>query len=191
MKSSGPLIIDIETAPFKADEHKALFPSTKKKGGLHAIISQVVAIGVSYGGIREVMGYDDFPACQEKCLLEWAGKIFSTNPTPIVGFNIKNFDLPFLKMRAALHGIKMNIPQPRSSNVVDIYEAIGGKWQTDVSACSLSELGWHLYGEAKTSSGADVAKQFAVGDMAAIKEHCLQDVILTEKIYKDFNDVMW
>lgn len=41
------LVIDIETVPHRLDEYKTLFPNSKKKGGLHSIISEVVCICIA------------------------------------------------------------------------------------------------------------------------------------------------
>jgi hypothetical protein len=43
-----------------------------------------------------------------------------------------------------------------------------------------------MYGEAKHSSGADVASMWASGDIMSIRKHCLEDVGLTDRIYNEF-----
>lgn len=176
------LVIDIETVPDRVAEYQKAFPNSKKKPGFHAIISQVVAIGLSDNGQFSVLARDEFKT--EKELLQWfADRVMSCHQNAtIVGFNIKNFDLPVLQTRFAANRIHF---KPHHA-YFDIYQAIVGKWQTDVSACSLSELAWCMYGEAKHSSGADVASMWARGDILSIRQHCIEDVELTDKIYNDF-----
>jgi DNA polymerase elongation subunit (family B) len=195
MITPQPLIIDIETVPHRFNDYHAAFPRSKKKPGIHAIISEVVAIGIVDGqqpsvlsrDCEEVQGFDS-----EREMLEWVSGVLREHKNdPIIGFNIKNFDLPLLQLRAAKYGIKLDLPDRRSPRIIDIYEILGGKWATDISACSLSELAWFLYGQPKQSSGADVAEMWARDDIAGIKGHCMEDILLTSKIYQDFQGVLW
>ena len=128
----------------------------------------------------------------EPDLLEWFARVLREHKNaPLVGYNIKNFDIPFLQLRAAKHGIKLEFPDRRSQRIVDIYDCLGGKWQSDVSSCSLSELGWALYGEGKATDGSSVAEWWAAGDINSIREHCLEDCILCNRIYNDLKGVLW
>ncbi len=203
MIAPQPLIIDIETAPHRFNDYHAAFPKSKKKPGLHAIISEVVAIGFVDGvqpsvlsrGLEQAIESKTDPCGltdSEHALLSWlASALREHKNDPLVGYNIKNFDIPFLQIRAAKYGIKLDFPDRRSPRIIDIYDCCGGKWQGDVSSCSLSELGWFLYGQPKQSSGADVAEMWAKGDIAGIRGHCLEDILLTSKIYQDFRGVLW
>lgn len=202
------VVLDIETAPDRAGDYAKLWPKSKKKPGIHAIISQVVCIGLSVNGAKpEAIDRADF-ATEKDMMINLAERLKElkapyalpsgasvliphvVDPT-IIGFNIKSFDLPILQLRAAKYGVKIELPAPKSSRCVDLFERIGGKWQTDTSACSLSELAWFLYGTPKSSSGAEVAVWWAKGDYQAIREHCLADVELTNKIYQDYTGVLW
>lgn len=200
------IVIDIETTPDRASEYAKLWPKSKKKPGIHAILSQVVCIGIAVNGKKpeaiDRLYYDTerdmFVALAE--LLEGTKHPWSMPPDilpvkcidpTLIGFNIKTFDLPILQLRAAKAGIKLNLPDKRSPRCIDLFDLLGGKWQTDTSACSLSELAWFLYGTPKTSSGGDVATWWAKGDLQSIREHCLADVELTGKIYQDYMGVLW
>lgn len=182
MYGGNPLIFDIETVPDRFDDYSQAFPKSKKKPGLHAIISRVVAIGYEVDGHRKAIAGDE-PAMMG----EFDDLLKEHRTSTIVGFNIKNFDIPVLRMRAAKHGIKLDFPDRRSQRICDLFEILGGKWQTDVSACSLRELIWYFYGEtASTHSGADVAEMWKRGDMAGICDHCLEDVEFLRRLYDDF-----
>ena len=52
---NSPIIFDIETIPDRLTEYNQAFPKSKKKAGIHAIISRVVAIGYDLGGCRKVI----------------------------------------------------------------------------------------------------------------------------------------
>ena len=185
------LVFDIETVSNRHDEYKEAFPKSKKKAGLHAIISQVVAIGIQDG--------DDTwcpmaaGGSKENELLEAFAEYLNKHKknSTIVGFNIKNFDIPFLQMRAMLYGINLDFPDRRSPRIVDIYEVLGGKWQTDISACSLSELSWFLYGKGKATNGNEIQGMWDAGNTEGIRQHCLEDVEITNRIYQDFKGVYW
>ena len=61
---NSPIIFDIETIPDRLTEYNQAFPKSKKKAGIHAIISRVVAIGYDLGGYRKV----SYPSPEEEGL---------------------------------------------------------------------------------------------------------------------------
>jgi DNA polymerase elongation subunit (family B) len=184
------LVIDIETVPHRLEEYQTAFPKSKKKPGLHAIISEIVCVGLVDNGQSSIMDRQKFET--EKEILQSLAKAIKTHKNSnIVTFNGKNFDFPVIQMRAALHNIKMDIPDKRALRNIDLYEATGGKWQSDISSCSLSELAWLAFGEGKGSNGSDVAKWWEEGNLAAIKAHCDEDIKLTWRLYQAFQGVLW
>ena len=186
MYEKNPIIFDIETISDREEEYRLAFPKSKKRGGIHAIISRVVAIGYQLGGYQNVIMGDE-----KEILTEFANLLQDHRGGTLVGFNVKNFDIPVLSLRAAKHGIKMDLPNRRSQRILDLFEALGGKWQTDTSACSLSELHWYLYGTGKQTNGSDIAQMWADGDLEGIRVHCAEDCAITSKIYNDFQGVLW
>ena len=125
MTTLQPLIIDIETVPHRSAEYHEYFPKSKKKPGLHAIISEVVCVGVvGTDGRACVLSQNDSNPQNEHGLLNWlAGILKVTGDCPLLcGFNIKNFDLPLLQLRAAKYGIKLDIPDRHSKRIIDLYE---------------------------------------------------------------------
>lgn len=184
------IVFDIETVSNRHDEYKEAFPKSKKKAGLHAIISQAVCIGMHDGIASSCIAVDEFDT--EQAVLEWfSGVLREHNNSSLVGFNIKNFDIPFLQLRAMKYDIKLDFPDIRSNRIIDIYQAIGGKWQTDISACSLSELSWFLYDKCKATNGNEIQGMWDAGDIEGIREHCLEDVEITNRIYQDFKGCYW
>jgi predicted PolB exonuclease-like 3'-5' exonuclease len=183
---NSPIIFDIETIPDRLTEYNQAFPKSKKKAGIHAIISRVVAVGYDLGGYRKVIMGEE-----EEILGEFADLLNEHRTATLVGFNVKNFDIPLLQLRAARYGIKLCLPDRRSQRICDLFDILGGKWQTDVSACSLSELHWFLYGAGKQSNGCDIAKMWEDHDLEGIRAHCAEDCQITFDIYNDFKGVLW
>lgn len=187
-------VIDIETAPWNYEDYKEQFENSKKKPGLHAIISQVACIGIheidtNHSSVLSLTEFDS-----EASILEWFYNLIKARKNDtLVSFNGKAFDLPVLGLRAAKHGIPLKrcLPENRSIRHVDIYDAIGGKWQSDISSCSLSELAWLILGTPKESNGADVAIWFSEGEYEKIDRHCLNDVKITGELYKRLKGVYW
>lgn len=183
---NSPIIFDIETIPDRLTEYNQAFPKSKKKGGIHGIISRVVAIGYNLGGYQKVIMGEE-----EAILGEFADLLNEHRMATLVGFNVKNFDIPLIRLRAAKHGIKLYLPDRRSQRICDLFDILGGKWQTDVSACSLGELHWYLYGSGKQTNGCDIAKMWEDGDLEGIQFHCMEDIEKTSRIYNDFHGVLW
>ena len=186
MYGGNPIIFDIETVPDRFDDYARAFPKSKKKPGLHAIISRVVAIGYEADGHRGVIMGEE-----EEILRTFACILDDHKTASLVGYNIKNFDISVLKLRAARYDIKMPFPDKRSQRIVDLYDMLGGKWVGDTSSCSLSELGWYFYGVGKKTDGGDIATMWAQGDLAGIREHCDEDVETTSRIYNEFLGMLW
>ncbi len=188
------IVIDIETAPHKAEEYKANWPASKKKPGLHALISEVCCIGIYELESNHASVISRSNMASEEEILSWACKLFRErrNDT-IVTYNGKAFDAPILGLRASLYGIPLNkyLPDKRSQRHKDLYDILGGKWATDISSCSLSELAWCLLGTPKSSNGSDVAKWFSEGDYEKIDNHCLEDIKITTEIYNKLKGIYW
>lgn len=193
MDEDSYMVFDIETVPdVRYEEYTRMFPKSKKRPGLHAFLSRVVAIGVATANEKTCVVADgDFVS--ERDLIEWFNRKCTSCPDArLVGYNIKNFDIPFLRTRAALLGASCSLPHRNSARIVDIYDLMGGKWQTDVSSGSLSELSWYLFGKPKdTGDGNQVATWFANGDMDRICEHCQEDIEICEKLYRSYKGILF
>lgn len=193
MDEDSYMVFDIETVPdVRYEEYTRMFPKSKKRPGLHAFLSRVVAIGVATANEKTCVVADgDFVS--ERDLIEWFNRKCTSCPDArLVGYNIKNFDIPFLRTRSAKLGVACRLPQRNSIRIVDLYDLMGGKWQTDVSSGSLSELAWYLYGQKKeTGDGGQVATWFANGEFDKIRNHCQEDVRLCERIFREFKGTLF
>jgi len=152
------------------------------------MISQIVAIGVHDGITPSIMC-----TANEEDLINWfAAKLRAAKTSPLVGYNVREFDIPMLLFRAMKYRIKLPFPDKRSKQIVDIMDSppIGGKWQQN-TLCTLDDLAEHLYGKGKQTSGADVSKMWEAGDLGGIQAHCMEDILITHKIYNEFRGVHW
>lgn len=106
-----------------------------------------------------------------------------------VHFNGLNFDVPFLVIRAALHGIA--IKNPRFMNLrrfsydphVDVMQFLSRWGREGISldlACRSFDIPSPKEGEVK---GETVAAAFERGDLAAVREYVLRDVEATYQLF--------
>ncbi len=187
-------VLDIETIPSRHKEYKEAFPYSKKKPGIHAIISEVVCVG-----IMELISYqtsvlDRRSFKSEQDILAWLYDAFrSRKNDTLVSFNGQAFDLPVLSVRAALYHIPLGrvLPKGKNANHIDLYQVLGGKWSADISSCSLSELAWHLYKTPKDSNGSQVSGWYEAGELEKIANHCIKDLQITARLYRDFKGVLF
>ena len=124
-----PTFFDIETKPMTAEQLQGVMPAFNapanikdpakiaaaieakqvsyiEKAALSPSSGVVQAIGVMLSGKYHVCVSDD----DEKSLLQWFwATIESEGSTTLVGWNILNFDLPFLVSRSWAHGIRVPI----------------------------------------------------------------------------------
>ena len=184
------------TPPANYKSEEAIEKWWKEKGNDQKVEAQrKTALEPLYGSVR-MIGYqlnDNAPEVltgSEKDILErffdMMDKLHEPDVTGvpyvpiIVGHNVKNFDLDFIRKRAIVHGVKM----PRWMNIYfkryaeDIYDTME-EWAGWGKYVKLDDLAFALLGETKTGDGA------ASLDMTdeECAEYCKSDVALTYKIY--------
>lgn len=95
------------------------------------------------------------------------------NADRIIGFNIRDFDLPVLAPYLST--------SIRDFSVLDLMraveEALGFRM-------ALANLVAHTIGAAKSASGLDALQWWKEGKIDLIKEYCLQDVRVTRDLYE-------
>lgn len=138
--------------------------------------ARVVSIGVKCGNYNKVLLDVD-----ERELLSkfWDLPFFKSN-FRLVGFNIIQFDLPYILTRSFKYGLK--VPDFRGK-VIDLRFKLScglkfkkGKLE-DYSSLFMGEEG------KKTNNGCNVAELWANQEYHKLQEYCKHDVYLTDKIH--------
>lgn len=139
---------------------------------------RVVCVGVAVGrGEPVTCAYAD----EDDILHGLAALLRASAPWMLVGWNVAGFDVPFLRARAMLCGVpelRAMLPaadvKPWEAPVIDLMKL----WPTTRYGAFARQrhVARALGLPAQPSSGADVAAQWAAGDVAAIAAHCAADV---------------
>lgn len=178
------------------DEAKAIAQIAAKeaelveRAALSPLTGQVVAIGTARrceeGGWDETMFLQQ--GRSEADLLLAFAEYLESRPSPLqlVGFNSRSFDLPFVAVRAALHGVRFDPFLPvldrRPGRHLDLFEVFGsGKldlWAT------------RFLGEGKTGEGSDVEQLVLEGRWQELADYCAHDVRLTCALYDRLSRVI-
>jgi hypothetical protein len=179
--------LDIETVPNDKELYLSL-PEEGRKKLLNPIDSHIVAIGVKKsGGESQILFSAD-----EKAILTGFWSILSIAKQSnilfrLVGFNVKDFDLPFLVTRSFLCGVKI---QPFIlKDVVDVREQLSafkygptrGKLKEYASLIGTPIL--------EDMDGSQVAERYWKGEHDKIQEYLKKDLELTEVLHQRMIDL--
>ena len=150
---------------------------------LHADRGQVVIVGLKPFATTSPTVFD----CKETLMIEETWEQIKTQ-SPVVGFNLLHFDIPFLVRRSWILGV----PVP-ADVVFDRYGKINRERFIDLFelwACgdrtefiSLNTVATAILGRGKTGHGSDFGKLWATDKAAAI-QYCKDDVQLTWDLAK-------
>lgn len=168
------VVVDIETV--------TLDPNLVK-GALDALTGRVVCVG---------MLIDDGTQLEELAITDenevniltkfWA----TIRPTDvIVGHNVHEFDIPFIRQRSWILGIRPSRTiDLRKFYTADVWDSmqVWSNWAFK-KFVSLDALGTALQCGQKGAHGMDVAQWWAIRDLQAIAQYCLGDVRLTYLVY--------
>ena len=102
-EESNYFIIDIETCPIDIEGYKVLDEEGKKKL-INPIDSKIIAIGIRHAGKNTIIQNENEKQLLEEFWTEWMS-IKKGRSLNIVGFNIKDFDLPFAVTRSFVHNV--------------------------------------------------------------------------------------
>lgn len=172
------VVVDVETCPIDEEAYLSLEEEDRKKL-LNPIDSRIVAIGLKHGKEPIILFHSS-----EKRMLEdfWAeiAAFRKGNPAKkIVGFNIKNFDLPFLVTRSFIHEVK--IMPFLLKEVIDLREKLSAYKFGHVRG-TLKEYGSFLGFEELEMDGSQVCDAYWSGEHEKLKEYLKNDLLITEKV---------
>lgn len=174
------LVIDIETVPSDQKQAQAAETEEARKKLINPIDSQVIAIGLKQGAKTTVLS----GAPEDELLRQFWGEIGQFKKQfpngALVGFNIKNFDLPFLVTRSFVHDVAI---QPfLLKSVVDLREKLSAFKYGHVRG-TLKEFGEFLGIKLSDMDGSMVAEKYWAGGINEIKTYLEKDLEITEHVY--------
>jgi DNA polymerase elongation subunit (family B) len=169
------VVVDIETVTLDL---------TNDKGALDAMTGRVVCIGmlIDDGTLATeiVLAGED-----ERRLITAFWRTVAPSDV-IVGHNVQEFDLRFLRQRSWILAIEpsrtIDTRRYYTRDVVDSLQ-IWTEWSGKKKGVTLHALGNALGCGAKTGNGANVARWWAERDLESIKAYCQQDVRLAYQIF--------
>jgi DNA polymerase elongation subunit (family B) len=196
------VVIDIETIPGKLSQEitgimnyrlaKKKDKDANKFCSLEWAFCHIVCIGVGINGqISTLTGSEKEMLTAFWLVVGTKREDFLPDVSRYVTFNGKDFDIPFIKNRSAVNGIKptVRIPTRRYYNDhhFDVFEELTNHFQG--TEFSLKEYCTIFGIENKDdTSGGDVYALWLKGDIAAIEKHCAADVRATSELYQKVKD---
>ncbi|MDP2666036.1 MAG: ribonuclease H-like domain-containing protein [Candidatus Diapherotrites archaeon] len=179
--------LDIETVPNDKELYLSL-PEEGRKKLLNPIDSRIVAIGMKRKENEAQIFYGE----DEKSILTqfWSALAESrkTNGSyQLVGFNIKDFDLPFLVTRSFIQEVKI-LPFV-VKEVVDVRESLSA-FKYGHTRGKLKEYG-ALMGLSIIDDidGSRVAERYWAGEHAKIQEYLRKDLEITQAMHTRMKDL--
>lgn len=97
-------IVDIETCLVREQKESDLREEERKKR-LNPVDSKIVAIGIRHNGKNALYIYEEEKKMLEEFWAEWKVLHKEHPGIKVVGFSLRNFDLPFVTMRSFILGV--------------------------------------------------------------------------------------
>lgn len=172
------LVLDIETCPLSFEGYFGKSEEEKKKL-LNPIDSRIVAIGLSFDSSSTVL--DD--ADERELLVSFWSRLKAfrvAHPLGrLVGFNIKEFDLPFLVTRSFLQDVEI-VPF-KLNEVIDLREKLAA-YKFGHTRGKLKEYGEALGIEILEMDGSWIAEACFKGEVERIREYLKKDLEITSRV---------
>ncbi len=174
------IVVDIETIPIDRKGYEGRGEEAERKKLLNPIDSKIIAIGLKKKDGEPVvfMGSDE-----AELLSQFWNEISKSKSlsTKIVGFNIKDFDLPFLVTRSFVNNV--GITPFILKEVLDLREKLSAYKFGNVRG-KLKEFGGFLSIGKMDMDGGDVAKEYWEGNHKKIEAYLKKDLEITEAVYQ-------
>ncbi len=187
-KSNKYVVIDIEVIPekFENDQIKEYLMDKNFPRKMHPLFSRILMIGYKFVDEKTELLY---PKDEKELLTRFWTKMREQKPKVVVTFNGYNFDIPFIQTRSYIKRVKPTIDinqnkwKIENSNHFDCMQILSSN-QTFLNVAL--EISCQIFGldvPEKRISGEMVPKLYDAGELDIIKEHCQQDIELTEQLY--------
>jgi uncharacterized protein len=173
-------VMDIETCPLNMEEYDSLDEEEKLKK-LNPIDSKIIAIGIRYDKEDKIFLDEDEKKLLTSFWEEWK-KIKEDNPNmTIVGFNINNFDMPFLVSRSFINNVEI-VPFTLKY-ILDVREKLNA-YRYGKTKGKLSDYGKAMNLELLDMEGSDVARLCKEKDWETLTTYLKKDLEITDEIFK-------
>ena len=147
-------VVDIETCPVDLEGYEKLSEEERLKL-VNPIDSKIIALGMRYEDQNKIFMGEDEKEILKDFWKEWGTIKTKKISASIVGFNIANFDLPFLTTRSFIHNV--TIVPFTLKQVVDVREKINA-YRYGKSRGRLKEFASLIGLETKGVDGGDIAR---------------------------------
>jgi DNA polymerase elongation subunit (family B) len=182
------VVLDIEIAPenFEDEQIKEYLMDKNFPRKMHPLFSRIILIGLKPANKETELFY---PKDEKDLLTRFWSRLSELKPAYVVTFNGYNFDIPFIEIRSKIKevqptiGINQNKYKMDSSNHIDCMQMLSSS-QTFLNVAldiSCRVLGIPVPEE--RVAGEEIPKLYAAGKFDILKEHCKQDVEITEQLY--------
>ncbi len=174
------LILDVESCPNNLKGYDTLSEEDKLKL-LNPIDSRIVALGVRHKGEDTIILAGDEKKMLEEFWILWKKKMMGDPTLKVVGFNIKEFDIPFIVTRSFINDVEVF---PFTLNkIIDIREKISAyRWGR--TRGRLKEYAALIGVEDLGIDGSDVAGLCAKGEFETLRKYLLNDLLITDKMFQ-------
>lgn len=172
-------IIDIEVCPIYLEKYEELSEEQRIKL-LNPIDSKIIALGIRYNGQNRVFLGEDEKKLLEDFWNEWKS-IKKNDSIKVVGFNINNFDLPFITTRSLICNVIISPFLIKST--IDLREKINA-YRYGKSRGKLKDFASLIGLPTKTIEGKDIAKLYIEKKYDLIKEYLINDLEIIDNIFK-------
>ena len=168
-------VIDIETVPLtqSASEEERLEK-------LNPIDSRIVAIGIRHDGVNKTWHGDEKEILTD-AWKHWNSIAMNNRFIKIVGFNVANFDLPFMTARSFILGVQI-VPFVLK-NVIDIRDKINA-YRYGPSRGKLKEFAELLNLPVLDVDGGDVDALWQQKDYETLVKYLENDLEITDAMYQ-------
>ena len=151
--------------------------------GLDGSFGRICCIGYAFDDEPVQTVGTHLQMTEHTILADFAADINSRKITKIVGHNVFDFDLEFIKKRAIIKGVKIELPF-LASKYDSIFFDTMTKWSTQ-KRISMDKLARVLGIEGKGDvDGSMVWDMYQRGEDKAIADYCADDVRMVREIYK-------
>ena len=166
-----------------AENAESAFEEKLHATGLDGSYGRICCIGYAFDDEPIQTIGTHLQLTEHTILADFAADLHGKKIDCVVGHNLTSFDLPYIRKRAVINGVKLNLPFDSKPWGNEIFDTML-KWDAKkfISADKLARvLGVKGKGDA---DGSMVWDMYQRGEHQAIADYCADDVRIVREIYK-------